>query len=48
MAGHYLKSLLGDNEHIIFVTRQHWLVLLGQILPKSVLDLGMVILITLI
>ena len=48
MADNYLKSLLGENEHIIFVTRQHWLVLLGQILAKSVLALGMVILITLI
>ena len=48
MADNYLKSLLGENEHIIFVTRQHWLVLLGQILAKRVLALGMVILITLI
>ena len=44
----YLKNLLGENEQIVFVTRQHWLVLLGQILAKSVLALGMVILITLI
>ena len=44
----YLKNLLGENEHIIFVTRQHWLVLLGQILAKSVLALGLVIVITLI
>jgi uncharacterized membrane protein YdbT with pleckstrin-like domain len=48
MADNYLKNLLGENEHIIFVTRQHWLVLLGQILAKSVLALGLVILITLI
>ena len=44
----YLKKLLGENEQIIFVTRQHWLVLLGQILAKSVLALGLVSLITLI
>lgn len=44
----YLKNLLGENEQIVFITRQHWLVLLGQILAKSVLALGMVILITLI
>jgi len=44
----YLKNLLGENEQIVFVTRQHWLVLLGQILAKSVLALGLVILITLI
>jgi uncharacterized membrane protein YdbT with pleckstrin-like domain len=40
--------LLGENEQIIFVTRQHWLVLLGQILAKIVLALGLVIVITLI
>jgi uncharacterized membrane protein YdbT with pleckstrin-like domain len=48
MADNYLKNLLGENEHIVFVTRQHWLVLIGQILAKSVLALGLVILITLI
>lgn len=44
----YLKNLLGENEQIVFVTRQHWLILLGQILAKSVLALGLVIVITLI
>jgi uncharacterized membrane protein YdbT with pleckstrin-like domain len=44
----YLKNLLGENEQIIFVTRQHWLVLLGQILAKGVLALGLVIVVTLI
>ncbi len=48
MTDNYLKNMLGENEHIVFVTRQHWLILLGQILAKSVLALGMVILITLI
>jgi len=48
MTDSYLKNQLGENEQIIFVTRQHWLVLLGQILAKSVLTLGLVILITLI
>jgi len=48
MADNYLKNLLGENEHIIFVTRQHWLVLFGQILAKSLLAVGLVILITLI
>jgi uncharacterized membrane protein YdbT with pleckstrin-like domain len=48
MIDSYLKNQLGENEQIIFVTRQHWLVLLGQILAKSVLALGLVILITLI
>jgi uncharacterized membrane protein YdbT with pleckstrin-like domain len=44
----YLKNLLGENEQIVFVTRQHWLVLLGQTLTKSVLALGLAILITLV
>ena len=48
MTDNYLKNLLGKNEHIVFVTRQHWLILLGQILAKSVLALGLVIVITLI
>ena len=48
MTDNYLKNLLGKNEHIVFVTRQHWLILLGQILAKSVLALGLVILVTLI
>ena len=48
MTDNYLKNMLGENEQIIFVTRQHWLVLLGQILAKSVLALGLAILITLI
>jgi len=48
MTDSYLKNQLGENEQIIFVTRQHWLVLLGQILAKSVLALGLAILITLI
>jgi uncharacterized membrane protein YdbT with pleckstrin-like domain len=47
MTDSYLKNLLGENEHIIFVTRQHWLVLFGQILAASLLALGLVILITL-
>jgi uncharacterized membrane protein YdbT with pleckstrin-like domain len=48
MTDNYLKNMLGENEHIIFVTRQHWLILLGQILAKSVLALGLAVLITLI
>ena len=48
MSDNYLKNLLGENEHIIFGTRQHWLILLGQVLAKSVLALGLIILITLI
>ena len=48
MADNYLKKQLGDNEHVIFVTRQHWLVLVAQILSESMLAIAWVILITLI
>ena len=48
MTDNYLKNLLGNDEKITFVTRQHWLVLLDQVLSKSLLVVGMVILITLI
>ncbi|MBO0857377.1 MAG: M28 family peptidase [Chloracidobacterium sp.] len=37
MADHYLISLLGENEHILFITRQHWLVLFGEILSEIVI-----------
>ncbi len=48
MANDYLKKQLGDNEHVIFVTRQHWLVLLAEILSEGVLSIAWIILITLI
>ena len=48
MADRYLKNLLGENEHIIFVTRQHWLLLLVEILSEAVLAVALVVLITLI
>jgi uncharacterized membrane protein YdbT with pleckstrin-like domain len=48
MANDYLKKQLGDNEHVIFVTRQHWLVLLAEILSEGVLSIAWIILITLL
>jgi uncharacterized membrane protein YdbT with pleckstrin-like domain len=48
MADRYLKNLLGENERIIFVTRQHWLLLLVEILSEAVLAVALVVLITLI
>ena len=48
MSDAYLNSLLGEKEHIILVTRQHWLVLIGEILTESILTIAMVVLITLI
>jgi len=48
MTNSYLKNLLGENEHVIFVTRQHWLFLLVEILPESILAVALVALITVI
>src|SRR5215475_2330796 len=48
MADRYLISLLGENEHILFVTRQHWLVLFGEILSEMVIAAVLVGLVTLI
>src|SRR5215475_15421919 len=36
MADRYLINLRGENEHILFATRQHWLVLFGEILSEMV------------
>ncbi len=48
MTDSYLEHLLGENERIILITRQHWLVLLGRILAQGILALAMAVLITLI
>ena len=48
MANRYLISLLGENEQILFVTRQHGLLLLGEILSELVLAAVLGVLITLI
>jgi uncharacterized membrane protein YdbT with pleckstrin-like domain len=48
MPDSYLKSLLGDNEQIQYTTRQHWLVLAGEILSESVLSLALIILVSVI
>lgn len=44
----YLKQLLGKNEQIILVARQHWLVLVGEILSESVLTLALIVLISMV
>jgi uncharacterized membrane protein YdbT with pleckstrin-like domain len=44
----YLKSLLGENEQVLFVTHQHWLVLAGEILSESLLSIALVVLVSLI
>jgi hypothetical protein len=48
MSDKYLKSLLGDNEEVLFVTHQHWLVLAGEILSESLLTVGLIVAITLV
>src|SRR5215475_8234691 len=37
MADRYLINLLGENEHILFATHQHWLFLFGEILSEIVI-----------
>jgi uncharacterized membrane protein YdbT with pleckstrin-like domain len=34
----YVESLLGRSERIVFVTRQHWIVLLGSLLSNALLS----------
>jgi uncharacterized membrane protein YdbT with pleckstrin-like domain len=48
MTNGYLKNLLGKNEEVLLVTRQHWIVLLADILPETILTTALVILISLI
>jgi uncharacterized membrane protein YdbT with pleckstrin-like domain len=48
MSDRYLKSLLGENEQVLFVTRQHWLVLVGEILSETLLSVALVVLVSLI
>jgi uncharacterized membrane protein YdbT with pleckstrin-like domain len=48
MSDRYLKSLLGDNEQVLFVTHQHWLVLAGEIVSESLLSIAVIVLVTLI
>jgi uncharacterized membrane protein YdbT with pleckstrin-like domain len=48
MPDSYLKNLLGENEQILFVTRQHWIVLLAEILAESILAVALFVLITLV
>jgi uncharacterized membrane protein YdbT with pleckstrin-like domain len=48
MSDGYLKSLLGENEQVLFVTHHHWLVLFGEILAEALLALILVALVSLI
>jgi uncharacterized membrane protein YdbT with pleckstrin-like domain len=44
MADAYLNSLLGSQETILLVARQHWLVLLGEILSEVLLTIAVLVL----
>lgn len=48
MSDKYLKNLLGENEQVLFVTHQHWLVLVGEILTEIVLSVALIVLVSLI
>jgi uncharacterized membrane protein YdbT with pleckstrin-like domain len=37
MAKNYIEKMMGENERILLVTRQHWFVLFGNILLEIVL-----------
>jgi uncharacterized membrane protein YdbT with pleckstrin-like domain len=47
MSDRYLKSLLGENEQVLFVTHQHWLVLVGEILLETLLTVALIVVVTL-
>jgi uncharacterized membrane protein YdbT with pleckstrin-like domain len=48
MSDTYLNSLLGENEQVLFLTHQHWLVLVGEILTECLLSVALVVLVSLI
>ena len=48
MSDKYLKSLLGENEQVVFVTHHHWLVLAGEILAEALFVVIIVVLVTLL
>ena len=43
MANGYLKNLLGKNEQIILISRQHWLVYLQTIVPELAIIILMIV-----
>ena len=48
MSDRYLKSLLGENEEVLFVTHHHWLVLFGEILAEVLIALVVIVLVSLV
>lgn len=45
MAKDYIQSLLGENEHLLMVTRQHWFVLFGSIFLEIILIVVIILLV---
>ena len=43
MVNGYLKNLLGKNEQIILISRQHWLVYLQAIIPELAIIILMIV-----
>jgi membrane protein YdbS with pleckstrin-like domain len=43
MADNYIQSMLGENEEILLVTRQHWFVLFSAILLEIIVTLGVIV-----
>lgn len=43
MTGNYIQSMLGDNEEILLVTRQHWFVLFSAILLEIIVTLVVIV-----
>ena len=48
MADRYLEQLLGDNEEIRLITRQHWTVLAAEIMSESLLTLALIVLVSIL
>jgi uncharacterized membrane protein YdbT with pleckstrin-like domain len=43
MATGYIKSMLGEREHILYLTRQHWFVFVSSILVEITVVIGLAI-----
>lgn len=48
MAKGYVEKMMGENERIIYVTRQHWMVFLRSILVELIIALVIVVLAALV
>jgi len=44
MSDQYLQKLLGQDEKVLRVARQHWTLLIGQVLPEVLLFIAIIVL----